>query len=487
MDITYLVVFCLAGLTIGWLIPQTRRISALFLISLLALYWLQSSSPVRNLDFWLPTASIALTGFVWAITVPTDKRIDRNAIITASVLVAIPLAISLTRDIDPLCCLTPSRPPPYTRVLLGVSLTLILIFTPFLFPRLKGFLKWLAIFAILAAFLVLKSAPLSQVASSVLRAVAGQPNDLASASDLPWLGFSFLAFRLLHILRDSQSNQLPAYSLGDFITYAIFFPSVIAGPIDRSQRFIGNLQRISAPAAIGAGNRARLYRSLTGFQRILIGVFKKFVLADSLAVFALNADNAVQTSSSLWMWALLLAYALRIYFDFAGYTDVALGLARLVDIELPENFDRPYLKTNLTAFWNSWHITLSLWFRTYVFYPLTRSLRNASHPPPAWLVILTGQLITMSLIGLWHGVSWNFLIWGVWHGMGLFIQNRWSDWIKTRVAPSRLNHLLRLGMQWTSWLLTFTYVTLGWAWFALPSPQLTLLVFKKLIDFTPGF
>ncbi len=123
---------------------------------------------------------------------------------------------------------------------------------------------------------------------------------------------------------------------------------------------------------------------LAGLTRILTGCLKKFVLADSLALFALNPQNAVQTASAAWMWLLLLAYALRIYFDFAGYTDIALGLARLVGLQLPENFDRPYLKQNLTAFWNSWHITLSQWFRTLRLlpvHPLAAHARRASCPP----------------------------------------------------------------------------------------------------------
>jgi D-alanyl-lipoteichoic acid acyltransferase DltB (MBOAT superfamily) len=169
---------------------------------------------------------------------------------------------------------------------------------------------------------------------------------------------------------------------------------------------------------------------LDGGQRILLGVFKKFVLADSLAIIALNSQNSMQTAPGVWAWVLLYAYTLRIFFDFAGYTDIALGMGRWLGIHLPENFASPYFKTNLTAFWNSWHITLAQWFRAYFFNPATRALRSSPTKLPVWLVILVGQAGTMLLIGLWHGVTWNFVAWGLWHAIGLFAHNRWSDWAR---------------------------------------------------------
>ena len=215
-----------------------------------------------------------------------------------------------------------------------------------------------------------------------------------------------------------------------------------------------------------------------GGQRIFIGVFKKFVLADSLAIIALNSQTAAQVTSSGWMWLLLYAYAFRIYFDFAGYSDIAIGLGHLVGIKLPENFDRPYLKTNLTAFWNSWHITLAQWFRAYFFNPLSRALRTAPQKIPIWVIILTGQIATMTLIGLWHGITWNFAIWGLWHGIGLFVHNRWAAWTRARltVSNSKVNNLFQVG----GWFLTFHYTLLGWVWFALPNPNLAWDVFAML-------
>jgi D-alanyl-lipoteichoic acid acyltransferase DltB (MBOAT superfamily) len=332
----------------------------------------------------------------------------------------------------------------------------------------------LAIVLLVMLFILVKSPPLAERTSALLRFTAGQSTELASAVDLTWLGFSFLAFRLLHVLRDYQAEKLPSYDLADFVTYAVFFPSYTSGPIDRSQHFIPQLDDLKSK---DFDNWHRIY---DGGTRIVVGIFKKFVLADSLALFALNAQNAGQVHSSTWLWVMLYGYALRIYLDFSGYTDIAIGIAVLFGIRLPENFNRPYLKTSLTAFWNSWHITLAQWFRAYVFNPLTRYLRTRPEQVPAWLVILAGQMVTMLLIGLWHGITWNFVMWGLWHGAGLFINNRWSGWVKPRMDTSTLPDIQKKGLSFVSWFLTFNYVALGWVWFVLPDLSSSLDVFRTL-------
>jgi D-alanyl-lipoteichoic acid acyltransferase DltB (MBOAT superfamily) len=177
------------------------------------------------------------------------------------------------------------------------------------------------------------------------------------------------------------------------------------------------------------------------------------------------------------MWIHLYAYTFQIYFDFSGYTDIAIGIARLVGIKLPENFLSPYTKPNLTQFWNNWHMTLTQWFRSYFFNPFNRWIRGYKSIP-AWVMILIGQLATMLLIGLWHGITWNFILWGTWHGLGLFAQNRWSDFAKTRINPTdpRIQKTLQIG----GVVLTFHFVALGWVFFALSEPSLSGTVFMKL-------
>jgi D-alanyl-lipoteichoic acid acyltransferase DltB (MBOAT superfamily) len=177
---------------------------------------------------------------------------------------------------------------------------------------------------------------------------------------------------------------------------------------------------------------------------------------------------------------LLYAYAFQIYFDFSGYTDIAIGLGRLLGIKLPENFKAPYLKPNLTQFWNNWHMTLTQWIRAYFFNPVTRSLRSAKKPLPIPVIIFITQVATMLLIGLWHGVTWNFALWGLWHGLGLFAHNRWSELTRVRFAALSLGwqKVLNVG----GMLLTFNFVALGWVFFALPQLSISFHFLRVLFS-----
>jgi len=472
MTLLHILLLAALSLLAGSMKPRWRG-PVLLGGSLLAIYWLQPATPIRNLDFWFPTASILLVALVWAITYEKRELLSRQTFIQVIPLAGVILVVGLTRYLEPLCCLTPTRPPAITQVIVAVLIVAGMV-TLVLIRFNQRNLTILALLLLLVTFIFLKTDSLGQALSAGLRRIQGQDVTLASALDLRWLGFSYLAFRLLHVLRDFQLGKAHNASLGEFTTYALFFPALTAGPIDRSQRFVGDLRE---------GSRLSPDSLLEGGRRILLGVFKKFVLADSLAIFALNPQNAVQMRAGFWTWVLLYTYTLCIYFDFAGYTDIALGLGRWLGIKLPENFASPYFKTNLTAFWNSWHITLAQWFRAYFFNPVTRFLRSSSKQLPVWLIILAGQAGTMLLIGLWHGVTWNFAAWGLWHAAGLFAHNRWSEWVRPRLAilemPSRLQRVVSL----TSWLLTFHYVVLGWVWFAMPDLDLSISVFHKLFRF----
>jgi alginate O-acetyltransferase complex protein AlgI len=478
MSIYQILALSLLALLAGWALPRRWSGMLILVASLLAVFWLQPSTPLRNLDFWLPVVSISLTLSTWAAARPWPDPTPRATLFSLLGIIVIILAVALTRYLGPICCLTASRPP----AILQVSLGLLLMTVP---PLIFYFLKnqrislGVMVLLILAIFVILKMPAMASGASSYLRVATGQPTGLASAQDLLWLGFSYLAFRLLHVLRDKQAGKLPAYSLSEFVSYALFFPAYPAGPIDRSQRFIGELQRISAPAQ----KPARQANLAGGAWRIILGLFKKFVLADGLALIALNSQNAAQVASPFWTWILLFAFSWRIYFDFSGYTDIAIGMGQGLGIHLPENFAAPYFKSNLTAFWNSWHITLAQWFRAYYFNPLTRWLRSRPAQPPAWIVILIGQFTTMLLIGLWHGITWNFAIWGAWHGLGLFIHNRWSDWSRPHFQKLHIRGLKGKLLTGSGWLLTFVYVSLGWVWFALPTPADAWMVFQKLAGF----
>lgn len=490
MGLTTVLIFGLFALAGRWLIHPRRLGRFVLVASLLAIYALQPSTPLRGLDFWLPTAAIGLTVWVWAVCrarspwlpVPPGERRAEGSVawMDAGLILAPILLIALTRYTG--VQLLPSRPPALPMVAAGLGLfgggAFLLWQTAQRWPGLSGMLIGLVI----GLLVILKTPVLAQAASAGLRAVNGQPTHLAASTDLAWIGFSYLAFRLIHALREAQAGKLPAYSLEEFAAYTLFFPAFTAGPIDRAPRWLNDLRQAQAaePEPSAGRRAAALDDTLAGTQRILIGTFKKFVLADSLALLALSPQNAGQIRSTGWAWTLLLAYSLRLYFDFAGYTDVAIGLGRILGFRLPENFDRPYTRPNLTAFWNSWHISLSLWFRAYFFNPLTRWLRSRRAKPPVGLVILVAQLSTMILIGLWHGVTWNFLIWGAWHGIGLFLHNRYADWARPRLDGLEAHPGLARLVAAAGWLLTFTYVLLGWVWFALPTPAAALAMFTRL-------
>jgi len=471
MSLVQVTIFSLVAALIGASRNSQWRGWGLLAGSMLAVYWLQPATNVRHFDFWLPTIALALTIFVWVATHRKTSFDIRAEISTSVVIAALVLAVGFTRYLTIGWHLTQTRPPNALSILVAL-IGLGLISFLLLWIRRKSQLGlWLLASIILGLFIITKSDPLATWASSVARVWTGQLPELASSTDMSWLGFSYIALRLLHTLRDQTTGRLPALSLREYVSYVIFFPALTAGPIDRAERFVRDLR---------VARRLTATQVVKGVTRITLGLFKKFVLADSLAMIALNATNALQVKSSLWLWVLLYAYAAQIYLDFSGYTDVAVGIGHLAGFELPENFDRPYLKPNIVAFWNSWHITMAKWFRAYHFNPLTRFLLQRKPKLLPWMVIFLAQLSTMVLIGLWHGITWNFLAWGIWHGMGLFIHNRWVAFLKahSNVLPPNLRS--SRAVKAASVLLTFHFVTIGWVWFALPEISLSMNVLGRL-------
>ena len=444
---------------------RVRRGWLLFVASVLAVFWLQPASLIRNLPFVLPIVSLGLAVLVWALTLPKATKLNRQDRWAAGTLVGLILLVSATRYIETLSDLLTLRSPGIEFAAISVAVLILVSTITYWLSRGRNFILHITVLLIIALLVVLKSEPLAQAASGALRSLTGQDPALAGPLDFGWLGFSYIAFRLIHVLRDRLAGRLPAVSLRDFLTYIVFFPSLTSGPIDRVERFTPQVQGEFS---------LRGDQLLVAGRRLVTGLFMKFVMADALAFFALNATNAYQVESAGWMWLLLVAYAFRIFFDFAGYTHIAIGLGMLFGVVLPENFDRPYYKPNITAFWNSWHMTLTQWVRSYYFNPVTRWLRE--HKTPMLAVILLGQLTTMLLIGLWHGITWNFIAWGLWHGVGLFIHNQFMSLIKTRPVQINSRMAQPIGV-----FATFTFVSIGWVWFALPQPVDAAHVFNILV------
>lgn len=252
------------------------------------------------------------------------------------------------------------------------------------------------------------------------------------------IGISFYTFQLLSYSIDVYRGQVRATrSLLDFAIYIAFFPQLVAGPIVRAAEFLPQLAQMPKPTG------ASFYCGLT---QLLRGLVKKMLIADTLATFVDPVMAGPGLFAGPTVWLALLAYAGQIYADFAGYSDIAIGSARLLGFELPENFRHPYLADSPSDFWRRWHITLSTWLRDYLYIPLGGN-RGSS------LATARNLLVTMAFGGLWHGASWNFVAWGLWHGVLLILTRSWRD-----RSIEGWRRVFRI-------FLTFSMVTAGWTLF----------------------
>jgi len=266
-----------------------------------------------------------------------------------------------------------------------------------------------------------------------------------SGAFLP-LGISFFTFEFIHYAVDRYRGKTVPGSAGEYLAFILFFPTMVAGPIKRYQDFLPKLRAADAT----------LLDVRVGVTRILVGLTKKFAIADLMTAFTnhLNATDIARADRRvLPLW--LLAYGIKIYFDFAGYSDIAIGSARLFGIVVPENFDWPYFRSNIAEFWTYWHISLSRWLIDYVFIPL-----GGSRVAP--MRIYANLIVTMFVSGVWHGAGTNFVVWGLWHGMLLSGHRIWRTAIGN---PSPTTPKLIFG-----WLSTFVMVNLGWAFFCMDLP-----------------
>lgn len=273
------------------------------------------------------------------------------------------------------------------------------------------------------------------------------------------LGLSFYTFETITYVVDVYRGvQAPLSRLRHYLLYILFFPKLIAGPIVRYGDLAAQLE---APAR-GASADA----FLTGFYRFTLGLGKKVLIANVLGLYAdaaFRLPPEALDAGSAWLGA--LAYTLQIYFDFAGYSDMALGLARMLGFELPENFRDPFVSTSLTEFWTRWHISLGTWMRHYLYVPLGG---NRVGRPRLYLNLVLVFLVS----GLWHGAAWSFLVWGAYHGAFLLCERAG---LLRRVRPA-------LGR-----LATALLVTLGFVLFRNLGPASTLRYCLALVQPAQGF
>lgn len=296
---------------------------------------------------------------------------------------------------------------------------------------------------------------------------------LQGGGAIVWVGFSYLAFRLLHIIFDAQKGRLEAASAEEIGLYALHPTSLVAGPIARLEHV--------RDAMVARGPTSDDIQQ--GLWRILRGAFLKFVIANPLYSFVSYYSmvaNSDRPTGIAWTW--LAAYSLYLLADFAGYSDIAIGAGRLAGIKLPENFDSPYLSPNVAAFWRRWHISLSDWLRDYVFFPMARALLRQTGNRFGSIIQLASHLSTMIVCGLWHGLTWGYVAWGAWHGLGLFV---YGQFFSNRRPPKR-DGVTAADRIWQAagTASTILFVMLGWVFFASPDLPTAFRILGRLFALT---
>ena len=254
------------------------------------------------------------------------------------------------------------------------------------------------------------------------------------------LAISFFTLQQIAFLIDSYEGLVKEKNFLDYTIFVTFFPQLIAGPIVHHKEMM--------PQFANVRNKVKNYKNIAiGLFIFSIGLFKKVVIADTFAVWATQGFDVATTLNLFEAWATSLSYTFQLYFDFSGYTDMAIGAALLFNIKLPINFNSPYKATGMIDFWQRWHITLSNFITTYIYTPIVRSFDRLTFHKAMFATV-----ITFLIAGLWHGASWMFIIFGGLHGLGLIINHYWK---KRKI---KLNVVL-------AWFITFNFVNITFVFF----------------------
>ena len=252
------------------------------------------------------------------------------------------------------------------------------------------------------------------------------------------LAISFFTFQQIAYLVDSYRGETREYDFLNYANFVTFFPQLIAGPIVHHKEMM--------PQFVVANNKIKNYTNIaTGLFIFSIGLFKKVIIADTFAVWATAGFDHTLSLYMVEAWVTSLSYTFQLYFDFSGYTDMAIGTALLFNIKLPTNFNSPYKATSIQDFWRRWHITLSRFLREYIYIPLGGNRKGEFR--------IYGNLMATFLIGgIWHGAGWTFLFWGFLHGSAIVIHRAWN------IMGFRLNKVL-------AWFITFNFINITWVFF----------------------
>jgi D-alanyl-lipoteichoic acid acyltransferase DltB (MBOAT superfamily) len=322
-------------------------------------------------------------------------------------------------------------------------------------PRRK---LWLtaAVGGTLAPLLFFKYAGFAVESLNAVLPRLGLATSLAAPAVLLPAGLSFFTFRLLGYTIDCYRGDIERErSFLRFATFASFFPTLLAGPIERASHFLR--QVASGPRRPNGSDLA------DGLSLFVVGLFKKVALADYLSLYVSKVYAAPGSFDGLTLAAATFAFAWQIYFDFSGYTDMARGIAKALGFDIMLNFRNPYLATGLGDFWNRWHISLSSWFKDYLYIPLGGNRKGA-------FATYRNMLVTMVISGLWHGAAWTFVIWGLLHALGRFATRELER------TPFYRNRVPTFAKQ----MLVFCFVCFCWIFFKASSLSDSLLIVKRI-------
>jgi alginate O-acetyltransferase complex protein AlgI len=293
-----------------------------------------------------------------------------------------------------------------------------------------------------------------------------EPLPLAWHLALP-LGISFYSFEAISYLIDTRQGRVKSKSFGDLFLFIMFWPHLIAGPIVRTHELIPQL-RFDKPF------ESRFVFS--GLDRLLLGLVQKNLIANTISSWVDDGflSNAAALNTTIDNWALAVAFGIQIYFDFAGYTNMAIGAAQLIGVTLPENFRFPYHAANPVDFWSRWHMTLSRWVRDYVFFPLNAGFQDDK------LRLYASLVAVMGVVGLWHGAGWGFVLWGLMHGVYLATYRAFENWRGGMRQPLALRIPLRL--------ITLGAVAAAWVPFRAVSLEQAMTMLKSMFgSYSFGF
>ena len=273
------------------------------------------------------------------------------------------------------------------------------------------------------------------------------------------LGISFFTITQIAFLVDSYEGLVQEKNLLNYALFVTFFPHLLAGPILHHKEMM--------PQFAETRNKVLNYKNISrGFLLFFIGLFKKVVIADSVAKYATAGFDVAPTLNFVEAWFTSLSYTLQLYFDFSGYSDMAIGVGLMFNIKLPINFNSPYKAVSAIDFWRRWHITLSNFITTYIYSAFVRSFSKIT-----FYKSLAAIFLAMFVSGLWHGAGWTFIIWGSLHGLALVINHIWRSKLKIK-----LNFII-------SWLITINFVNISFVFFRAKNFDDALKVLKGMCGF----